>query len=177
MWWIYFNIGAERASRRISDSRDPGRLARLAYTYLHILLVAGIIVAAVGDELVLAHPTGHTAGMAAVLLGGPALYLAGNLLFKRATADRPALSHLVGLGLLALLVPVSFGLQPLALGALTTLVLVVVAMWETLSLRAWRGTRPRSRFRRPATRRPTRCRRAKDISNNYRYDFAGCRGL
>ena len=143
MWWIYFNIGAETASRRISRSRDPGRLARFAYTYLHVLLVAGIIVAAVGDELVLAHPTGHTeVGMAAVLLGGPALYLLGNLLFKRATADRPALSHLVGLGLLALLVPVSSGLQPLVLGALTTLVLVVVAVWETLSLRGLAGPEP-----------------------------------
>ena len=35
MWWIYFNIGAETASRRISRSRDPGRLARFAYTYMH----------------------------------------------------------------------------------------------------------------------------------------------
>ncbi len=56
MWWIYFNIGAERASRTIAASSDPGRVARLSYTYLHIPLVAGIIVAAVGDELVLAHP-------------------------------------------------------------------------------------------------------------------------
>ena len=98
MWWIYFNIGAERASRTIARSSDPVRvasLARLAYTYLHLPLVAGIVVAAVGDELVLAHPTGHTdAKTAAVLLGGPALYLLGNLLFKRATASSPALvSH------------------------------------------------------------------------------------
>jgi low temperature requirement protein LtrA len=136
MWWIYFNIGAETASRRIADSSDPGRLARLAYTYMHLPLVAGIIVAAVGDELVLAHPTGHTdVKTAAVLLAGPALYLLGNLLFKRATANRPALSHIVGLVLLALLVPVSLGMQPLAFSALTTLVLVVVAVWETLSLR------------------------------------------
>jgi low temperature requirement protein LtrA len=136
MWWIYFNIGAETASRRITHSSDPGRLARLAYTYMHLPLVAGIIVAAVGDELVLAHPTGHTdIKTAAVLLAGPALYLFGNLLFKRETAGRPALSHIVGLLLLALLVPASLGLQPLAFSAATTLVLVVVAVWETLSLR------------------------------------------
>ena len=135
MWWIYFNIGAERASRRIAGSDDPGRLARLAYTYLHIPLVAGIIVAAVGDEMVLAHPTGHTdAKTAAVLLGGPALYLFGNLLFKRATAGWLPLSHLVGLGLLGLLVPVAGSVQPLTFSALTTLVLVVVAIWETRSL-------------------------------------------
>jgi low temperature requirement protein LtrA len=136
MWWIYFNIGAETASRRIASSGDPGRLARLAYTYMHLPLVAGIIVAAVGDELVLAHPDGHTDGTtAAILLGGPALYLLGNLLFKRATADRPALSHIVGLVLLAALIPLAVGLSPLAFSALTTLVLVLVAAWETLSLR------------------------------------------
>ena len=106
MWWIYFNIGAERASRTIAASSDPGRVARLSYTYLHIPLVAGIIVAAVGDEMVLAHPL-DAAGLkgAAVLLGGPALYLAGNLVFKRATANSRGLSHMVGLSLLALLTP------------------------------------------------------------------------
>ena len=56
MWVIYFNIGAERASRLIASSDDPGRMARSGYTYIHILIVAGIIVAAVGDELALHHP-------------------------------------------------------------------------------------------------------------------------
>ncbi|KAB2917913.1 MAG: hypothetical protein F9K29_08755 [Hyphomicrobiaceae bacterium] len=138
MWWIYFNIGAERARQRIATSSDPGRLARLAYTYIHLLLVAGIIVAAVADELVLAHPAGHTSlkTMAAVL-AGPALYLLGNLLFKRATADSPALSHMVGLGLLAALVPAASMLSPLLFSGSATLVMVLVAVWETLSLRSW----------------------------------------
>jgi len=135
MWWIYFNVGAETASRRISNATDPGRLGRLAYTYMHLPLVAGVIVAAVGDDLVLAHPDGDADAMtAATLLAGAALYLVGNLLFKRATANRPALSHIVGLMLLIALVPLSSGLQPLALSAATTLVLVVVAIWETVSL-------------------------------------------
>ena len=59
MWAVYFNIGAERASQLITTSDDPGALARSGYTYLHILIVAGIIVAAVADELVLHHPGGH----------------------------------------------------------------------------------------------------------------------
>lgn len=140
MWWIYFNIGAGRGSRHIAASADPGRLARLAYTYIHLLLVAGIIVAAVGDELVLAHPAGHMdAKTAAVLLGGPALYLIGNLMFKRLSARYFPLSHLVGLGLLALLVPVAAVASPLVLSGATTLVLVIVAIWETWSLM---GTRP-----------------------------------
>jgi low temperature requirement protein LtrA len=89
MWWIYFSIGAERGSRLIASSADPGRVARLAYTYLHLPIVGGIIVAAVADELVLVHPTGHTdLKVMAAVLGGPALYLVGNILFKRATAGR-----------------------------------------------------------------------------------------
>ena len=63
----------------------PGRLGRFAYTYLHIPMVAGIIVTAVGDELVIAHPFGHAGpDTVATVLGGPALFLAGHLLFKRA---------------------------------------------------------------------------------------------
>jgi low temperature requirement protein LtrA len=155
MWWIYFNVGAETASRRIAGSQDPGRLGRLAYTYMHLPLVAGIIVAAVGDELLLAHPTGPSdARMAGAMLGGAALYLAGNLMFKRATAPRPALSHIVGLMLLAVLAPFSLGLGALGLGAATMLVLVVVALWETLSLRDRPGEAAVARDREGAYPRP-----------------------
>jgi low temperature requirement protein LtrA len=137
MWWIYFDLGAERGSRSIRASSDPGRTARLGYTYLHLLIVAGIVVSAVGDELSLSHPRA-TASVPeiAILLGGPALYLLGNALFKKTVnhSNFP-LSHLVGLLLLgALLVPAS-SLSVLSLAALTTLVLVVASAWETLSLR------------------------------------------
>lgn len=131
MWWIYFNIGAERGSRHIAQSSDPGRVARLAYTYIHLLLVGGIIVAAVGDELVLAHPLGHAGiEVAVAVIGGAALYVLGNLLFKRAVTGGFATSHLIGLGLLglcALLTPVT---DPLILSAATALVLVIVAGLE-----------------------------------------------
>jgi len=68
-----------------------------------------------------------------VLLGGPALYLAGNVFFKRASAQYYPLSHLVGLGLLALLAPVALLMTPLMLGGATTVVLIIVAIWETRS--------------------------------------------
>jgi len=137
MWWIYFDIGVERGSRSIRHSADPGRTARIAYTYLHLLIVAGIIVSAVGDELSLVHP--HTAAeppQIAVLLGGPALYLLGNALFKKtANQTHLPLSHLIGLGLLAILVWPAHGMTVLSLALASTVVLVVVAVWETLSLR------------------------------------------
>jgi low temperature requirement protein LtrA len=136
MWAIYFNVGAERTSKKIAKSDDPGRIARSGYTYLHILIVSGIIVTAVGDELVLHHPEGHTElAAAAAILGGPALYLLGNALFKRLSASRVPLSHLVGLGLLALLVPVAPFVSPLILASAATLVLILVPVWEWRSLR------------------------------------------
>ena len=136
MWVIYFNIGAERASRLIASSKDPGRLARSGYTYLHILIVAGIIVAAVGDDLALHHPGNHNdIGTAVVLIGGPALYLLGNMLFKRLSAPYMPLSHMVGLAMLGLLVPAIPITTPLLLSSATTAVLIVVAAWESISLR------------------------------------------
>jgi low temperature requirement protein LtrA len=139
MWWIYFNIGAERGSEQMAHSDDPGRLGRL-YTYIHLLLVAGIIVAAAADELVLAHPEGHTdVRTAAAVLGGPALFLLGNLLFKRTQIARTGLSHMVGLALLATLISLVPHVSPLAFAAAAMLVLVVVAVWETRSL----GGKPR----------------------------------
>jgi low temperature requirement protein LtrA len=142
MWWIYFNIGAEKASHLIAQSADPGRLGRLAYTYMHILIVAGIIVSAVAFDLMLAHPEGHAdMSTSAAVLGGPALYLLGNILFKRSVATWLPLSHLVGLVVLAVLVPAASYATPLLLGATASGVLVVVAIWETWSLRSYRAAR------------------------------------
>jgi low temperature requirement protein LtrA len=137
MWWIYFNIGAERASNDIEASADPGRVARLVYTYLHLPIVAGIVVAAVGDELVLAHPAGGSDVKTAIAaIGGPALFLIGNILFKRVGTGRPTFSHWVGLALLALLAGATTWLSPLALSAAASTILVVVAVWETRSFRS-----------------------------------------
>lgn len=136
MWWIYFHIGAERGSHLIAHSADPGRIARIAYTYLHILLVAGIILVAVGDELVIAHPLGHTEARTAITVAaGPVCYLLGNLLFKRVTAGWYPLSHLIGLGLIAILAFCSNLLPPLGFSLTATAILVLVATWEAISLR------------------------------------------
>ncbi|MBN9134816.1 MAG: low temperature requirement protein A, partial [Phyllobacterium sp.] len=107
------------------------RIARVAYTYIHVLLVAGIIVVAVSDELVLAHPLGHSApSVLWTSIGGTALYLIGNLLFKGYVEGRPPLSHMAGLVLCAVLAFAGGALSPLVLGAATSLILIVVTIWE-----------------------------------------------
>ncbi len=114
MWWLYFHIGHERGARAIEHSEDPGRIARVAFTYAHLPIIAGIVVSAVAAELIIAHPLGHTGwGVAASILGGPALFLVGNHWFKALTARWQPLSHLVGIGLFAL----SLVARPVAVAA------------------------------------------------------------
>jgi low temperature requirement protein LtrA len=134
MWWIYFNIGVERGTRQFANAEDRGRVARNVYTYFHMPIVAGIVVCAVADEITIAHPDGHiTLADAIIMIGGPALYLFGNVFFKRASAKYYPLSHLVGLILLAILAPFALLFTPLVMGVATTAVLVTVAVWETRS--------------------------------------------
>jgi low temperature requirement protein LtrA len=60
-WWLYFDELGEHSRRNIAESEDPGRLARDAYTYLPLRIVAGIIMVAVADALVLADRLGPRA--------------------------------------------------------------------------------------------------------------------
>jgi low temperature requirement protein LtrA len=135
MWWIYFHKGAEAGSELISRSSEPGRLARLAYTYLHMPIVAGIILAAVADEIVLKHPYGDS-DLKTVLsaIGGPLLFLVGTILFKHSIRGFLQLSHGVGIIALAVLAWFASDLTPLMLSLLTTVLLIVVAVWESISL-------------------------------------------
>ncbi|MBA9848650.1 MAG: low temperature requirement protein A [Ralstonia sp.] len=131
MWWLYFDRIAERGARTMSHSADPGRLARLAYTYIHVVLVAGIIVGAVADEFVLAHPVGRAhEGTTLAVLGSAALYLLGNLLFKWAIFGRLRPAHAVGLVVLGGAWLPAGELPALAVSALATGVLCGTAAWE-----------------------------------------------
>jgi low temperature requirement protein LtrA len=140
MWWIYFNIGAEYAGRKIAESADPGRIGRVAYTYMPIVIIAGIIVTAVGDEMVLTHPLRAEAELTelAAIVGGPALYVFGNGIFKGFVFRRFPLSHIVGLAAFAALCLAGSDAPPMILGALSTAILILVAAWEFGSLRSLR---------------------------------------
>lgn len=129
MWWMYFDTSSTDGSHVIAHSRDPGRVGA-RFHYVHVLLVAGIIACAVADDLIVAHPHDVTQGKyAAVLIGGPLLYLLGNALYKRVVYGTFPLSHWAGMGALLLLVPFATRMNLLAVGTLTTGVLVAVAIW------------------------------------------------
>ena len=76
LWWLYFDTVAGNSRRDLVASEQAGRLARDAYTYLHLPIIAGVIVTAVGDELLIGH-AGRSLDTAGILmvLGGPILFL------------------------------------------------------------------------------------------------------
>jgi low temperature requirement protein LtrA len=86
MWWAYFDVVATVAERRLRAlaPSEQTRMARDSYTYLHLPMVTGIILFAVGVKETLAALGTHLHGVPAVALcGGPALYLLALSTFKR----------------------------------------------------------------------------------------------
>jgi low temperature requirement protein LtrA len=93
LWWTYFARSAHDASEAIVHAADPGRMARSAYTYFRLPMIAGIIAVAAAYELVVAHP-GEPGMFAPVtlLLGGTALFVAG-LFFSCSVLYRASVSE------------------------------------------------------------------------------------
>ena len=131
LWWLYFGAAATHSRQIMAHHPDSGRLARDAYTYLHLPIIAGIIMSAVGDDLLIAHPHDTLHGVAlAMVIGGPALYLFGENLFRlrmTGTTNAKRFGAVVALVALALLGP---HVSALATNAAVAALLTALAMWE-----------------------------------------------
>src|SRR6185312_6185866 len=92
LWWLYFDQSAGAAAEIIARSDDPGRLGRSAYHLIHPVMVAGIIVGAVAST-----------ASAWMILGGPALFLAGHAAFKLVVWRALSWPRLAGIAVLGLL--------------------------------------------------------------------------
>jgi low temperature requirement protein LtrA len=118
LWWLYFDQSAEAAGEEIARSDDPGRLGRSAYHLIHPVMVAGIIITAAADEKVLSDPgTTATTSAAWMILGGPALFLAGHAAFKYVVWRHLSWPRLAGIAALALLALTARAIPALALAA------------------------------------------------------------
>jgi len=144
LWWLYFGRLADWVAQRLGGAPHDqvGRIGRDIYTYLHLPIVAGIVVVAVGVELVIAHPTHHFGyPAAAVSCLGPAVYLAG-LAACAARVGHPAgPARLAAIPLLAALTPAAAELPGLAAFGAVTAVLVALAAVEEFQPRAARAAR------------------------------------
>ena len=136
LWWLYFDRSAEEGADVFAGSADPGRLGRSAYHLIHPVMIAGIIVTAAADQLVLAHPSTSAAGpTAAMLLGGAALFLAGHATFTWAVWHVVAWTRLAAIAVLVALAALAHTLSALELAAIVALTVVVVAGTDRLTAR------------------------------------------
>jgi low temperature requirement protein LtrA len=143
VWWAYFDvvsIVAERELRRLRGE-ERARLARDAYSYLHLPMVAGIVLLALGIEHVLEYvgeSSIHelsdplTPLLLGALYGGAALFLLAHSAFKYRTWRRVTVRRVVVALLLAGLIPVATELAALAALGLLTAILVVMIVSEVM---------------------------------------------
>src|SRR5919202_584784 len=97
LWWLYFTYVVRIAERRLELAANRTRMARDAYTYLHVVFVAGIIVSAVGDGVLIAHPSEPLTGpQVAALVAGPAIYLLAHALFRLRLTGTVSMRRLAG---------------------------------------------------------------------------------
>jgi low temperature requirement protein LtrA len=129
LWRIYIFRAGELLSAAFASTPVSARLG-LWVVYVHLAMVAGVVVTAVGNEVVIAHPGGRTAATwAIVILGGPALYVVGRAGFEYTIFARVSRNRPIGVLVLVALVPVALVASPLltAIAAAAVLTGIVLA--------------------------------------------------
>jgi low temperature requirement protein LtrA len=133
LWWIYFDRSADAATDVVVRSADPGRLGRSAYHLIHPIMVAGIIVTAAADELVVKHPGGTVhADVSWLILSGTGLFLLGHAAFKATVWRVVPWGRIAGIVVLALLGLLTGHVSALLLDVAAGLVAIAVAASDLL---------------------------------------------
>jgi len=132
LWWTYFDVVALISARRLGEAevgRVQNELARDSYSYIHLLMIAGIVLMALGMKVTIGHYDEHLHDVPAfALLGGLALYLVGLVAFRYRHV-RTLNRRRLGLALVLLfLVPVAT-----AIPALLTVAIAVVLIWALIA--------------------------------------------
>jgi low temperature requirement protein LtrA len=138
LWWAYFDVVASLGAQRLAELRgEPrNRLARDAFAYLHLPLIAGIELFALGVEQVVAHADEPLKIEAATaLFGGVALYLLAHVAFKLRLAAGLGPQRLVAALLCAACVPLGTEWNAVAALAVVTAISVGLIAYEVIRFR------------------------------------------
>ena len=141
LWWAYFDLDMLVAGQRLSAAKgeERARLARDAYSYLHLPMVAGIILIALGIKKTLEDVGGPLGTIPAVALaGGVALYLLGHNAFRLRDIGSVSVPRLVVTVLCCGLIPVAVSVPSLTTLAFLTALLCGLAALETATSREFR---------------------------------------
>lgn len=143
LWWLYFDVAAIFARQRLVEARgvEQVRLAVFAYSWLHLPMVAGIVLFAFGLEATLHHVGQELDTVHAVALcGGAGLYLLAHVAFLFQTTGRVFRRRTIGAVLSFALVPAALTLPALAALALVSVVCALVVAYEAIRHREHRLT-------------------------------------
>ena len=147
LWWLYFDVAAIFARGRLMEISgvERGRLARDSYAYLHLPMVAGIVLLAFGVETTL-HDVAEELEIvpAVALCGGTALYLLGHIAFLFRATHYLFRRRSVGAGVLLALIPAA-----VTIPAFVTLILVSAVCSVVVAYEAIRHRADRARVRHP----------------------------
>jgi low temperature requirement protein LtrA len=131
LFWLYFGEVAEHSMSDIATAEDPGSLARDAYTYLHLPIIAGIIMVAVADDLLVSHPGDHLTAAGVVMATiGPAVYLLGESSVRLRMIGRVSPRRLACVVALVVLCLIGGQMSALILAGCVAAVLALLAMSE-----------------------------------------------
>ena len=155
LWWLYFDVVALVAARRLSkatEGRERNEIARDSFSYLHFPMVAGIVLLALGLKKTLGHVEDPLKVVPAVaLLGGTAIYLLAHVAFRMRNVRRFSTQRLLSAVLLLALLPAAFELPSLATLGLLTAVLAVLIAYEARRFAELRDRLRHQLVREPAT--------------------------
>ena len=135
LWWLYFDIVALVAARRLAKAqvgRDQNEMARDSYSFLHFPMVAGIVLVALGMKKTLGHVEDPLKLVpAAALLGGAAVYLLAHVGFRYRHIHTVNTRRLALAVLLVAFVPVAVRIPALATIAVLAAALALLIVIET----------------------------------------------
>jgi len=136
LWWLYFDIVALVAERRLQHAavgREQNEIARDSFSYLHFPMVAGIVLVALGLKKTLEHVGDPLETVPAVaMLGGAGLYLMAHVAFRWRNVHRFSVQRVVTTVALAAFVPVALEIPALATLAVLAAALSVLIAYETV---------------------------------------------
>ena len=136
LWWIYFDVVALVSARRLArapEGRERNELARDSYSYLHFLMVAGIVLVAVALKKTLAHVDAPLEVVPAfALLGGVAFYLLGHVAFRFRHIHTVNWQRLLLALVMFALLPAAVELSALATLAIVDALLCAMIAYETV---------------------------------------------
>lgn len=130
LWRIYFHRAGQVMGDAVAAAREPAALGRFVGA-AHTVMIFGIVLTAIGHELIQSAPSGRAyPAWLVMILGGPACFLIGRAALERAVFDRVSRSRWVGAVVLVVTGVPLLAASPLVAGITATVVLLGIALLD-----------------------------------------------